>query len=247
MSTPTGRNTRCERRREEEGGAPTRNKRATPLAHLAPSSPSPQALDVAAEYFRSGADKVSIGGDAVDAAAAWLASGGACTGATAIEQISWAYGAQAVVVSVDPRRVYVADPGDTKRPTVRTAIPGPRGEEFCWWQCTVKGGREGRDVDATELARAAEALGAGEILLNCIDRDGTGAGFDTELINAVTSSVSIPVIASSGAGAPSHFVDVFEGTSASAALAAGIFHRGEVGIDEVKAAMAAAGLPTRAA
>ena len=130
---------------------------------------------------------------------------------------------------------------------MRTAIPGPRGEEFCWWQCTVKGGREGRDVDATELARAAEALGAGEILLNCIDRDGTGAGFDTELINAVTSSVSIPVIASSGAGAPSHFVDVFEGTSASAALAAGIFHRGEVGIDEVKAAMAAAGLPTRAA
>ena len=244
---PDGTKHTVREKKEEEGGAPTRNKRATPLAHLAPSSPSPQALDVAAEYFRSGADKVSIGGDAVEAAAAWLASGGACTGATAIEQISWAYGAQAVVVSIDPRRVYVADPGDTERPTVRTAIPGPRGEEFCWWQCTVKGGREGRDVDATELARAAEALGAGEILLNCIDRDGTGAGFDTELINAVTSSVSIPVIASSGACAPSHFVDVFEGTSASAALAAGIFHRGEVGIDEVKAAMAAAGLPTRAA
>ena len=92
-----------------------------------------------------------------------------------------------------------------------------------------------------------EALGAGEILLNCIDRDGTGAGFDTELVDAVSAAVGIPVIASSGAGRPSHFVDVFRGTGASAALAAGIFHRGEVGIGEVKAAMTEDGLPTRTA
>jgi glutamine amidotransferase/cyclase len=205
------------------------------------------ALDVAAEYFRSGADKVSIGSDAVEAALAYYAAGGAAGGGTAIEQISWAYGAQAVVVSVDPRRVYVADPADTPRPTVRTRIPGPNGEAWVWWQCTVKGGREGRDIDAVELARAVEALGAGEILLNCIDRDGTGAGFDTELVDAVSAAVSIPVIASSGAGRPSHFVDVFRGTGASAALAAGIFHRGEVGIGEVKAAMTEDGLPTRTA
>ncbi len=76
------------------------------------------------------------------------------------------------MVSIDPRRVYVADPADTQRPTVETAIPGPAGERYCWWQCTVKGGREGRDIDAVELARAVQELGAGEILLNCIDRDG---------------------------------------------------------------------------
>lgn len=203
------------------------------------------ALDVAAEYFRSGADKVSIGSDAVDAAMAWYKAGRVADGGSSIEQISWAYGAQAVVVSVDPRRVYVADPADTPRPTVKTAIPGPAGEQYCWWQCTVKGGREGRDIDAVELAVAVEALGAGEILLNCIDRDGTGDGFDTELVAAVSAAVSIPVIASSGAGAPAHFVDVFRRTQASAALAAGIFHRGEVSIAAVKDEMVRDGLPTR--
>ncbi len=143
--------------------------------------------------------------------------------------------------------MYVADPADTPRPTVATATPGPAGERFCWWQCTVKGGREGRDLDAVELAVAVEALGAGEILLNCIDRDGQGTGFDLELVSAVAGAVGIPVIASSGAGSPAHFTEVFEGTPASAALAAGIFHRREVPIEAVKAAMAARGLPTRVA
>jgi imidazole glycerol-phosphate synthase len=114
-----------------------------------------------------------------------------------------------------------------------------------WWQCTVKGGREGRDLDAVELARAVEALGAGEILLNCIDRDGQGTGFDLELVDAVAGAVGIPVIASSGAGAPEHFTQVFQATPASAALAAGIFHRREVPIGAVKAHMEASGLPTR--
>jgi glutamine amidotransferase/cyclase len=99
----------------------------------------------------------------------------------------------------------------------------------------VKGGREGRDVDAVTLARVCETLGAGEILLNCIDRDGTNAGFDLELINAVKAAVGIPVIASSGAGSAGHFREVFTRTAAEAALAAGIFHRREVPIDAVKA------------
>ncbi|KAK9839700.1 hypothetical protein WJX81_007064 [Elliptochloris bilobata] len=202
------------------------------------------ALDVAAEYFRSGADKVSIGTEAVDAAEAYLRTGER-TGESAIEQISWAYGAQAVVVSIDPRRVFVADPADTPHPTVATAAFGPHGEAYCWWQCTVRGGREGRDIDAVELARAVEALGAGEILLNCIDTDGQNSGFDTELVAAVAGAVSIPVIASSGAGRPEHFSEVFARTRASAALAAGIFHRREVPIGAVKAHMAAAGIPTR--
>ena len=84
------------------------------------------------------------------------------------------------------------------------------------------------------LAQGCEKLGAGEILLNCIDRDGTNSGFDIELINAVKSAVGIPVIASSGAGCPEHFAEVFAETKAESALAAGIFHRREVPIEEVK-------------
>ncbi len=96
-----------------------------------------------------------------------------------------------------------------------------------------------------QLVTACEALGAGEILLNCIDRDGTGAGFDMELIRQVKAAVSIPVIASSGAGSAQHFVDVFQQTDADAALAAGIFHRREVGIQEVKDAVSRAGVEVR--
>ncbi len=77
-------------------------------------------------------------------------------------------------------------------------------------------------------------MGAGEILLNCIDRDGTNLGFDLELINAVSDAVSIPVIASSGAGNAEHFHEVFTETEAESALAAGIFHRREVPIGDVK-------------
>lgn len=194
------------------------------------------ALDVASAYFRSGADKVSIGSDAVYVAEDYLRSGQK-SGKSSIEQISIVYGAQAVVISVDPRRVYVADPGKTKRHTIKTAIQGPEGEGYCWFQCTVKGGREGRDIDVIELTQSCEALGAGEILLNCIDRDGTNSGFDLELINHVRNAVTIPVIASSGAGSEHHFVEVFKNTKAEAALAAGIFHRREVPIESVKKAM----------
>ena len=70
------------------------------------------------------------------------------------------------MISIDPRRVYVDVPGGDPPPRVETGTPGPNGERFCWFQCTVKGGREGRDLDAVELARVCEDLGAGEILLN---------------------------------------------------------------------------------
>jgi glutamine amidotransferase/cyclase len=117
---------------------------------------------------------------------------------------------------------------------METQFPGPGGEKHCWYQCTIKGGREGRDLDAVTLAKTCEQLGAGEILLNCIDKDGTNSGFDLELINAVKAAVTIPVIASSGAGNAGHFLEVFTETGAEAALAAGIFHRKEVPIGEVK-------------
>jgi len=167
------------------------------------------------------------------------------TGRSSIEQIAGVYGNQAVVISIDPRRVYVRSPEETRHNTVRTSIPGPDGEQYCWYQCTVKGGREGRDVDAVELARICEDLGAGEILLNCIDRDGTNSGFDIELIRQVADAVSIPVIASSGAGRVEHFSEVFEKTDVEAALAAGIFHRQEVPISAVKEHLRKQNIETR--
>ena len=192
------------------------------------------ALDVASQYFRSGADKISIGSDAVDVAQAYLATGQK-TGTSAIEQISRVYGNQAVVISIDPKRAWVYSPDDAKgHYVIPSSEPGPDNQAYYWYQCTVRGGRETRNLDAVALAVACEALGAGEILLNCIDKDGTNSGFDLDLINGVRNAVSIPVIASSGAGCETHFSEVFERTDAEAALAAGIFHRKEVSIKAVK-------------
>ncbi len=192
------------------------------------------ALEVASEYFRSGADKVSIGSDAVLIVEDYLKRGEK-TGKSAIEKISNVYGSQAVVVSIDPRRVYINNPDEVRHYVIESKYPNWEGKRYCWYQCTIKGGREGRDVDALTLARACEELGAGEILLNCIDRDGTNSGFDIELINAVKGVVQIPVIASSGAGCAEHFYEVFQHTDVESALAAGIFHRKEVPIGQVKA------------
>ncbi|XP_066354018.1 imidazole glycerol phosphate synthase hisHF, chloroplastic-like isoform X2 [Miscanthus floridulus] len=201
-------------------------------------------LEVASEYFRSGADKISIGSDAVYAAEAFLQTG-VKTGKSSLEQISRVYGNQAVVVSIDPRRVYVKSQEDVPFKTVKVSTKGPSGEEYAWYQCTVNGGRDNRPIGAYELAKAVEELGAGEILLNCIDCDGQGCGFDIDLVKMVSDAVTIPVIASSGAGAVQHFSEVFEKTNASAALAAGIFHRKEVPILAVKEHLVNAGVEVR--
>ncbi|KAJ1916801.1 Histidine biosynthesis bifunctional protein hisB [Mycoemilia scoparia] len=200
---------------------------------------------VAGEYFRSGADKVSIGSDAVYAAEEYWKNNKQCAGNTSIEQIAESYGAQAVVISVDPRRVYVQSPEQTAHSTVKTKFPGPNGEQYCWYQCTVKGGREGRDLDVIQLVTACQAIGAGEILLNCMDKDGTNSGYDHELIGSVKKAVQIPVIASSGAGCPAHFSDVVEECGAEAVLAAGIFHRREVPIADVKGHLTQKEIPVR--
>ena len=107
-----------------------------------------------------------------------------------------------------------------------------------WWQGRAR-------YRCCELVQACAALGAGEILLNCIDKDGTNSGFDIELIKHVRNAVSIPVIASSGAGNSGHFIEVFKETDVEAALAAGIFHRKEVPISEVKDLMCRNGIETR--
>lgn len=213
------------------------------------------ALEVAAAYFRAGADKVSIGSDAVFAVEEYFQSDQKKTGKTAIETISEQYGAQAVVISIDPKRVYVNDPSEVAavhRPCVvdlqddqGKREEGPKGERYCWYQCTVKGGRELRDLDVVQLSQGSEALGAGEVLLNSVDRDGSKAGFDLRLVDLVCRSVSIPVIASSGAGKVQDFSEVFGRTSVEAALAAGIFHRKEVPISAVKAHLQKATIPCR--
>ena len=96
-----------------------------------------------------------------------------------------------------------------------------------------------------QLVTVCEKLGAGEILLNCMDRDGTGLGFDLELTKMVKAAVTIPVIASSGAGRVEHFSEVFAATGVEAALAAGIFHRREVPIAAVKAHLKGVGVEIR--
>lgn len=215
-----------------------------------PDGTKRSALEVAGAYFRAGADKVSIGSEAVYAVEKIRAGTGEGDGTSAIESIARAYGRQAVVVSIDPRRVFV-DPetyeGSYQGEIVRGKPDGPendRGKAW-WYQCTVSGGRESRPLSVVELAQGVEKLGAGEILLNSIDRDGTGLGFDLELIRLVKKSVRVPVVASSGAGSKEHFVDVFDATGVESALAAGIFHRGEVGIAEVKEALKGAGINAR--
>ncbi|HEY7101657.1 MAG TPA: imidazole glycerol phosphate synthase subunit HisF [Mycobacteriales bacterium] len=132
------------------------------------------------------------------------------------------FGSQCIVLSIDARR---ADGG---------------------FEVTTHGGRRGTGLDAVEWAGTAQDLGAGEILLNSMDADGTRAGYDLELIRAVRARVTVPLIASGGAGAVADFAPAVE-AGADAVLAASVFHFGQLRIGEVKDAMAAAGLTVRTA
>ncbi|HEY1750009.1 MAG TPA: imidazole glycerol phosphate synthase subunit HisF [Caulobacteraceae bacterium] len=131
-----------------------------------------------------------------------------------------AFGSQAVVVAIDAKRA-----GDG-------------------WDVFTYGGRKATGLDVVDYAREVVAKGAGEILLTSMDRDGAKTGYDVALLAAVSSAVGVPVIASGGAGAARHMVEAVR-AGADAVLAASIFHFGEVSIGEVKAAMAAAGVPVR--
>jgi cyclase len=124
-------------------------------------------------------------------------------------------------------------------------VAGGRPEFPSGYEVVVNGGREPVGMDAVEWALRAVALGAGELLVTAIDRDGTGSGYDTDLLRRITSVVRVPVIASGGAATPADFVSAIRDGGADAVLAAGIFHRREVSITEVKRAMGAAGLPVR--
>ncbi len=136
------------------------------------------------------------------------------------------FGSQAVVVAIDARR----------RATESAAAS---------WEVVVRGGRDATRVDAVEWAVEAAERGAGELLVTSIDRDGTRSGFDLDLLAAITSRVDVPVIASGGAAGPEDFVAAVRRGGADAVLAASIFHRRIHSIGDVKAVMAAAGIPIR--
>ena len=135
------------------------------------------------------------------------------------------FGRQAVVVAIDLRR--------------RPATGG--------WEVVAQGGRTATGLDGVTWAERAVALGAGELLVTSIDRDGTGRGYDVEALRAITSRIDVPVIASGGASGPDDLIQAIRDGGADAVLAAGMFHRGTHTIGSVKAAMAAAGLDVRMA
>lgn len=139
---------------------------------------------------------------------------------TLITEAAERFGSQAVVVAIDARR---SDDG---------------------WSVRVRAGTEETELDAVEWAARAAELGAGEILLTSMDRDGTKDGYDLELLEAVCGAVSVPVIASGGAGRIAHFAKAFE-AGAGAALAASLFHFGHLGIGDLKEDLRSRGLPVR--
>jgi cyclase len=165
--------------------------------------------------LRAGADKVSLNTAAV-------------ARPELLAEAARRFGSQCVVLSVDARR----------------AEGGPGGASASGFEVTTHGGSRGTGLDAVAWAARAVELGVGEILLNSMDADGTKAGFDLELIRAVRAVVTVPVIASGGAGELAHFPPAI-GAGADAVLAASVFHFGTLRIGEVKDTLRAAGYPVR--
>lgn len=164
--------------------------------------------------LRAGADKVAVNTAAISRP-------------ELLDELAQQFGSQCIVLSVDARTVPAGSP------------PTPSG-----WEVTTHGGRQGTGIDAIEWAVRGADLGVGEILLNSMDADGTKSGFDLRMLAAVRAAVSVPVIASGGAGALEHFPPAVT-AGADAVLAASVFHFGDLTIGQVKAAMAAEGITVR--
>ncbi len=149
----------------------------------------------------------------------------ACRNPDFVRQAARRFGSQCIVVNIDPKRVR------------------KNGREI--WEVHINGGRIGTGLEAVAWAREVEQLGAGEIVLTSMDADGTQDGYDIEITAAVTREVSIPVVASGGAGCPQHLADAILLGGADAALAASIFHYGQYTIQETKRVMRERGIPVR--
>lgn len=184
----------------------------------------------AAIIFDAGADKVSINSAAVATPAL-------------IGEIAGRFGSQAVIVAIDARRRGTAGNQFTAKDAKDAKEDQQRAENEA--EVWVHGGRKPTGKDVLQWAREVEERGAGEILLTSMDRDGTRQGFDCALTASIAEAVSIPVIASGGAGSAQHFIDVFTEGRADAALAASIFHFGTHAVAELKQALLAAGIPMR--
>lgn len=149
----------------------------------------------------------------------------ACKNPEFVRQAAERFGSQCIVVNIDPRRV-MRD-----------------GKEF--WEVHINGGRTPTGLEAVAWAEQVEALGAGEIVVTSMDRDGTKDGYDLPITSAVSQRVQIPVVASGGAGKPEHLVEAILIGKADAVLAASIFHFGEFSISQTKRMMAESGIPVR--
>lgn len=171
-------------------------------------------IDDIRDLLQAGCDKVSLNSIA-------------CKNPDFIRQASERFGAQCIVVNMDPRRV-IKD-----------------GKEF--WEVFIHGGRSPTGIEVVEWAQRVEELGAGEIVVTSMDRDGTKDGYDLPITQAVSKAVSIPVVASGGAGNPQHMVEAILIAQADAVLAASIFHFGQYTIAETKNLMAQNGIPVRLA
>jgi imidazole glycerol-phosphate synthase subunit HisF len=173
--------------------------------------------------LRAGADKVGVNTAAI-------------ARPELIREIAERFGSQVLVLSVDARRRREGTPDQGE-----SAPDQPVGSGF---EVTTHGGRRGTGLDAVEWAHRAAELGAGEILLNSMDADGTKDGYDTEMIEAVRKHVTVPVVASGGAGRLEHFPPAVA-SGADAVLAASVFHFGDLRIAQVKETLRAAGQPVR--
>lgn len=174
--------------------------------------------------LRAGADKVSMNTSAVE-------------DPSLVERAAKAFGTQCIVVAIDVRRNVNYNPD-------ASMITLPDGSE-CWYEVVTYGGSHPTGIDAISWAQNAEELGAGEILLTSMETDGTKDGFDITITAEISDSVNIPIIASGGVGSLSHFYDGFTVGKADAALAASVFHFGEMTVSDVKEYLMSRNIPIR--
>jgi cyclase len=193
-----------------------------------------RSLDDARAVIRAGADKITVNTAAVNRP-------------TLITELSKEFGAQAVVLAIDAKldSRSTATPGCAAVDDSARLSPSDANRQNLHWDVRIGGGRDSAHLDALAWARRAVELGAGEILLTSVDRDGTQSGFDIALTNAISTSVSVPVIASGGAKTPQHFAEVFTTGAANAALAASIFHDDTQSICALKQFLASQNIEVR--
>jgi len=182
-----------------------------------------KSLEDARNILLHGADKVGI-------------NTGAIKNPKVITELMELFGRQCVVVAIDAKRNYSVD--TTKN------IFTENNKQF-WFEVFIYGGKEGTGIDVIEWVKEVEKLGAGEILLTSIDKDGTKDGYDILLTTQVVNSVCIPVIASGGCGSPDDMVNVFKESNVDAALAASIFHYETHGVNGVKSYLESKAIPVR--